>query len=168
MSLYADNPERECRWMRGIWSGRSQVRPSSWRLYFVIMDGPTPVGMQDLIGQTSAAVGTVATFSWLDPTQRGRGLGKEARAAVLHLAFAGLAAREASSEAFVDNASSSAVSQALGYEANGRCWATRRGQPAELLRWRLTRAVWTARRRDDIELGGVAPCRPVLGISRHE
>jgi hypothetical protein len=38
--------------------------------------------------------------SWLAPGQRGRGIGEEVRAAVLHLAFAGLGAREAESDAF--------------------------------------------------------------------
>jgi RimJ/RimL family protein N-acetyltransferase len=164
ISLYADNPEREQRWLRAIWSGRGRVDASYWRLYFVIMDGAAPVGMQDLIGVEFAALGTVTTFSWLAPERRGRGLGREARAAALHLAFAGLDAREAGSDAFVDNAASNAISRAVGYEPNGRAWATRRGEPAELLRWRLTREAWAARRREDIELHGVEQCRPVLGI----
>jgi RimJ/RimL family protein N-acetyltransferase len=41
------------------------------------------------------------------------------RAAALHLAFAGLGAREATSEAFADNRASNRVSQTLGYEPNG-------------------------------------------------
>jgi hypothetical protein len=32
-----------------------------------------------------------------------------------------------------------------------------------MLRWRLTRERWYQRRRDDIELVGVADCLPVLG-----
>ncbi len=53
------------------------------------------------------------------------------RAAILHLAFAGLSAREASSEAFADNDASNGVSRALGYEPNGTTWATRPGQPRD-------------------------------------
>lgn len=45
----------------------------------------------------------------------------------------------------------------------GVCWDTRRGESAEMLRWRLTRERWYQRRRDDIELVGVADCLPVLG-----
>jgi RimJ/RimL family protein N-acetyltransferase len=64
------------------------------------------------------------------------------RSAILHLAFDGLGAREASSEAFTDNEASNAVSRALGYEPNGTTWATRRGSPAQLTAWKLTRNNW--------------------------
>jgi RimJ/RimL family protein N-acetyltransferase len=164
MSLYEDSPAREWRWMRAIWSGRSRVSTEFWRLYFVVCDDGQPVGMQDLIGSDFAAIGTVTSFSWLAPSARGRGLGTEARAAILHLAFAGLGARDAGSDAFTDNHASNRVSEALGYTRNGTTWATRRGEAAELLRWRLTRDDWARRRRTDIELSGVAECKPVLGL----
>jgi RimJ/RimL family protein N-acetyltransferase len=86
------------------------------------------------------------------------------RAAVLHLAFAGLGAREAASEAFADNHASNRVSQALGYEPNGTGWVTRRGEAAPLTRWRLTRDRWEQTRRADIGLTGVPDCLPVLGL----
>lgn len=164
MSLYDDSPEREWNWLRRVWSGRSKVSDDFWRLYFVIVADGEPVGMQDLLGIDFAAVGTVTTFSWLAPGVRGRGLGKESRAAILHLAFDGFGARLASSDAFVDNHASNRVSEALGYERNGTDWATRRGEPAELQRWRLTREAWAPRRRDDIELAAVEECKPVLGL----
>ena len=163
-SFYLDSPAREWQWMRRVWSGRSRVSPEFWRLYFVICDDGEPVGMQDLIGGDFAAVGTVHTFSWLAPANRGRGLGKEARAAILHLAFEGFGAREAGSDAFADNMASNRVSEALGYTRNGTEWATRRGEAAELLRWRMTRDDWEHRRRADMELSGVDECKPVLGL----
>jgi hypothetical protein len=89
------------------------------------------------------------------------------RAAILHLAFAGLSAREASSEAFADNDASNGVSRALGYEPNGTTWATRRGNPAMLTAWKLSRSRWEQNRRDDIQLTGVEACLPVLGLDRH-
>jgi RimJ/RimL family protein N-acetyltransferase len=164
MSLYADSPEREWRWLRAIWAGRARVEPGWWRLYFVVIVDGEPAGMQDLIGEEFAAFGTVSTFSWLGPQHRGRGIGREMRAAVLHLAFAGLAAREAASEAFTDNHASNRVSQALGYEPNGTTWATRRGGAAPVTRWKLTRDRWDQARRTDIALAGVEDCRPVLGL----
>jgi RimJ/RimL family protein N-acetyltransferase len=164
MSLYADSPEREWRWLRGIWAGRAHVDPQSWRLYFVVMVDGAAAGMQDVIGTNFASFGRVGTFSWLAPSYRGRGLGTEMRAAAIELAFAGLDAREAFSEAFVDNAASNRVSRALGYESNGTEWATRRGEPALMFRWRLTREVWEGRRRDDITLIGAEACRPLLGL----
>lgn len=164
MSLYDESPDREWRWRRAIWAGRARVTPTFWRLYFVVMVDDEPVGMQDLIGTDFATFGTVETFSWLRPDRRARGVGTEMRAAVLHLAFAGLSAREAGSEAFSDNDASNRVSQLLGYEPNGTNWATRRGEAALLRRWRLTREMWETGRRSDIHLDGVDDCRPVLGI----
>jgi RimJ/RimL family protein N-acetyltransferase len=164
MSLYLEGPEREWAWLRGVWSGRSRVSGSFWRLYFVVVVDGEPVGMQDLIGTDFSAFGTVDSFSWLSPDLRGRGLGKEMRQAVLHLAFDGLGAREANSDAFVDNHASNRVSEAVGYVPNGVTWATRRGDAAEIRRWRLTRDQWIKQRRDDIELVAVADCLPVLGI----
>jgi len=164
MSLYEDSPEREWRWLRGIWAGRAHVDQSWWRLYFVVMVEGEPAGMQDLLGMQFAALGSIGTFSWLGPGYRGRGIGTEMRAAALHLAFAGLAAREATSEAFADNSASNRVSQALGYEPNGTTWATRRSEPALITRWKLTRDRWETLRRDDIEITGVRDCLPVLGL----
>lgn len=166
MSLYEDSPQREWKWLRAIWAGRARVDPQRWRLYFVVMVEGCPIGMQDLIGIDFAALGTVSTFSWLQPSFRRRGLGREMRSAILHLAFDGLDAREASSEAFTDNEASNAVSRALGYEPNGTTWATRRGNPALLTAWRLTRKNWEQSRRDDIQLTGVEACLPVLGLDR--
>src|ERR1700712_5339881 len=119
MSLYADSPEREWRWLRAIWAGRARAAPNWWRLYFVVLVDGEPIGMQDLIGTDFALFGSVTTFSWVAPAARQRGLGREMRSAILHLAFAGLAAREATSEAFTDNDASNGISRSLGYEPNG-------------------------------------------------
>ena len=81
------------------------------------------------------------------------------REAALHLSFDGLGAAEAASDAFLDNARSNRVSQALGYERNGTDWATRRGEPALIQRWRITREQWLPRRRDDIVVRGAEACR---------
>lgn len=164
MSLYKDSPDREWSWLRRVWTGRGNVSDGYWRLYFAVVVDGEPVGMQDLIGTDFATFGTVSTFSWLGPGVRGRGIGREMRQAVLHLAFEGLGARQAVSDAFVDNHASNAVSRTVGYLPNGVDWATRRGEVAELNRWRLTRERWAERRRADITLDGVAECRPVLGI----
>jgi RimJ/RimL family protein N-acetyltransferase len=145
--------------------GTGASGPAGWRLYFVVMVDGNPVGMQDLIGTEFAALGTVSTFSWLQPSLRRRGLGTEMRAAILHLAFAGLGAREASSEAFADNNPSNGVSRNLGYEPNGTTWATRWGHPAMVTAWKLPRDRWQQIRRADIQLAGVEECLPLLGIT---
>jgi RimJ/RimL family protein N-acetyltransferase len=163
-SLYKDGAEREWLWLRRIWRGRAMVEDDFWRLYFVVVADGEPVGMQDLVAHEFRDFATVTTFSWLGPDARGRGLGKEMRSAVLHLAFEGFGAQAAASDAFHDNVASNRVSQALGYRRNGTDWATRRGEPGELHRWRLTREQWAGIRREDVDLVGVAECRAVFGI----
>jgi RimJ/RimL family protein N-acetyltransferase len=166
MSFYEPDADlRVAKWLRSIWRGRGKVEPDSWRLYFVVVVDGHPVGMQDLIGVSFSAFRTVTSFSWLAADQRGRGLGHEMRAAILHLAFDGLGAKEASSDAFVDNHGSNAISRDLGYEPNGSDWATRRGEPALLNRWRLTRVNWEQRRRDDIQLHNIEACKTYLPLS---
>ena len=166
MSFYEPDPDlRVAKWLRAIWRGRGKVEPDSWRLYFVVVVDGQAVGMQDLIGVSFSTFRTVTSFSWLAADQRGRGLGHEMRAAILHLAFAGLGANEASSDAFVDNHGSNAISRDLGYEPNGSDWATRQGEPTLLNRWRLTREIWEQRRRDDIQLHDIEACRTSLPLS---
>lgn len=166
MSLYEEDPDvRVRRWLQGIWRGRGSVTPEFWRLHLVVLVEGRPVGMQDLIGDHFGTYGSVVSFSWLDSDLRGKGMGTEMRHAALHLAFAGLRASEATTEAFVDNVGSNGVSRTLGYTENGVGWATRRGVPGLMQRWRMTREEWQIRRRSDIELIGVAECIEALGVS---
>lgn len=166
MSFYENDPDlRVARWLRAIWRRRGTVEPDFWRLYLIVMVDGRPIGEQTLSGVDFATLGTVTTFSWLSTDERGRGYGHEMREAVLHLAFAGLGAREAASDAFVDNHGSNAVSRRLGYEPNGTEWATRAGQPALLNRWRLTREAWERHRRNDIALHGLDACRALLPLA---
>ena len=77
--------------------------PDKWTFSgAVIVDGH-PVGVQDLSAESFATLRTVRTGSWLGMRHQGRGIGKEMRAAILHLAFAGLGAVEANSGAWHDN-----------------------------------------------------------------
>ncbi len=164
-SFYEPDPNvRVQKWLQGIWRGRGTVRPDRWRLYFVVMLDGEPAGMQDLIGQEFDEFGIVESSSWLSTDVRQRGLGTEMRSAILHLAFAGLGAKEAHSEAAINNAGSNSISQRLGYRQNGTAWATHQGEPVNGQRWLLDRATWQATRRDDIVLAGVPECRQVLGI----
>jgi RimJ/RimL family protein N-acetyltransferase len=164
ISHYEPSPVREWRWLRGVWAARGRVDTSFWRLPLVVEIDGRPVGMQDLIAHEFPTFHSVTTFSWLAPAARGSGIGREMRSAVLHLAFAGFGALEASSEAFLDNHASNAISRSLGYDDNGLAWATRRGQPFQLRRWMLSRPRWEARRRSDIAMIGVEACRPVFGL----
>ncbi|HET8987160.1 MAG TPA: GNAT family protein [Humibacillus sp.] len=160
MSLYEADPDtRVEKWLRAVWRSRGRVDADFWRLNLVVLVDGQPVGMQDVIGADFDTFGTVTTFSWLAADVRGRGLGREMREAALHLAFDGFGAVEAASDAFVDNVGSNRVSESLGYERNGTDWDTRRGDPALIQRWRITREQWLPRRRDDITVSGVEACR---------
>ncbi|MET9273278.1 GNAT family protein [Kribbella sp. NPDC003557] len=166
ISFYEPDPDqRVAKWLRAIWRGRGTVDADGWRLYFVAVVDGEPVGMQDVRGVSFATFGTVTSFSWLSADHRGRGLGREMRTAMLHLAFDGLGAKEATSDAFVDNHGSNAISRSLGYQPDGVDWATRQGEPALLNRWRLTRATWEQHRRDDIQLHNLEACRAYLPLS---
>ncbi len=152
------------RWLAGQWAARGRTSPGWWVLVFaVIVDGHA-VGTQEISATDFASLRTAGTFSWLTRSYQGRGLGKEMRAAVLHLAFGGLAADRVTSEAFVDNAASIGVSQALGYERDGTLWALRQGEPAPMNRFVLSRQRWAVERRDDIIINGLGPCLPLLGL----
>ena len=94
--------------------------------------------MQALHARGFATQRTVDTGSWLGQDFQGRGFGKEMRAALLALAFDGLGARVAETEAFLDNAASNAVSRSLGYEENGFGSLAPEGVPRETQRFRMT------------------------------
>ena len=87
------------------------------------------------------------------------------RAAVLHLAFAGLGALEANTSAWIDNVASQRVSLRLGYEPNGEQLLARRGEPTRHLGFRLTRDAWQQNHFEGIEIHGLEPCLALLGAA---
>ncbi len=106
---------------------------------------------------------TVKTGSWLGRQYQGQGLGKEMRAAILHLAFEGLGAIEAMSGAFHDNHASLATSKSLGYIENGDRLMLRRDSSDRIIDLKLDRATWASLRRDDIEIEGLEACFEMFG-----
>jgi RimJ/RimL family protein N-acetyltransferase len=154
------------RWLAGQWSARSRTSPEWWVLVFAVVVEGRAVGTQEVTAVNFSALRTVNTFSWLNRAYQGSGLGKEMRAAVLHLAFEGLGAHRATSEAFEDNLASCGVSRALGYADDGITWALRGdGQAGPMRRFMLTRDDWYRGRRSDISISGLVPCLPLLGLS---
>jgi RimJ/RimL family protein N-acetyltransferase len=87
------------------------------------------------------------------------------RAAILHLAFAGLDASEARSGFWHDNEPSRRVSDGLGYETVGEHWVLRRDVRDREIEVRLRREVWEERRRDDIDLAGLEACLELFGAT---
>jgi RimJ/RimL family protein N-acetyltransferase len=161
----AESPALERGVLQFTWSRRGELSPESWGLPFLVTEGARPVGVQELSAKQFAVTRSVETGSWLVWSAHGRGIGTEMRTAVLHLAFAGLGAVEAHSASFDDNPASEAVSRANGYEANGSMLVAREGHAARSNKWVLTRERWLDRRRDDIDIVGLDPCREILGAT---
>ncbi len=156
------SPELERGVLQHGWKRRSALTRDDWSLPLMVSEAGSPVGVQDIFAKQFAVRRTVETGSWLAQPAHGRGIGTEMRAAVLHLAFAGLGAEEAHSGSFADNPASAAVSRHHGYEANGEEILEREGEAARMQRWVLTRAQWTPHRRDDITIEGLDACLPLL------
>lgn len=147
-------------WLRlGNWT------PDSWALNFAVFDHGQVVGLQKISAYNYATLREVNTASWIGLRYQGRGIGTEMRAAVLHLAFAGLGAAEATSGAFADNTSSFRVSSKLGYEPDGIAHRTVRGQDTVLYRLRLSRARWDEHQQASVSIDGLSPCLPLFGLT---
>lgn len=150
--------------LRWHWRQWAEWRPTGWEWPAVAVVDDTVVGMQAMEATDFGIGRTVATGSWLGRAHQGRGLGKEMRAAVLHLAFAGLGAQRAETAAFADNSASLAVTCATGYRPNGERVTVAEGRSRRELHFVLDRRTWLARQRDDIELMGVAEARTQFGL----
>ncbi len=159
-------PHRQRESMQFFWRCRADWSPFNWNFNGAVFVDGCPVGVQGLGAAHFKVLRSVNTGSWLGRGSQGQGLGKEMRAAILHLAFAGLGAREARSGAFADNASSAATSRSLGYQDDGTEVARRRDAPGMVQRFLLTREQWEARRRDDITIEGLEGCLDMFGADR--
>ena len=147
------------------WSQRAAWKPENWSAGFVVVHEGVVVGSQGMSATEFAVLREVGTGSWLGQAHQGLGIGTEMRAAVLHLAFAGLGARYATSGAFTDNAASQGVSRKLGYVDDGIERHVRRGQAATVLRLRLDRDTWQAVRTVPVEIIGLEPCLAMFGLN---
>ncbi len=128
------------------WANRANWKADDWHLQLVVLLDDRPIGIQELFAKDFPVLKEVSTGSWLSRPYQGRGLGKEMRAAVLHLAFEGLGAEIARSGAFLDNPASTGVSRALGYRENGAYRQAPRGEPKVAVHFELSREEWLARR----------------------
>ena len=157
-----ESPELERNALKHWWSLRAEMSADLWHLGFAVFVDSEPVGVQGIGARDFAITRTVTTGSWLVQRAQGRGTGKAMRAAVLHLAFAGLDAVEAYTGAFEDNPSSLGVTRALGYEPNGVTVAAREGQTVRQLAFVMTRDRWESTSADDVTVVGLEPCLPLL------
>ena len=156
------SPELERQAMQYHWRCRADWKPEAWRLELAVVRDGVPVGLQGAHGDDFGRLRQVVTGSWLGRRHQGMGIGKEMRAAILHLVFEGLGAQRALSSAREDNAPSIGVSRALGYEDNGFSWNVRDGEVTRDIGFVLSRERW--QRRDDIVIEGLEPCLPLFGV----
>jgi RimJ/RimL family protein N-acetyltransferase len=129
--------------------------PQAWTLPFYVFLEGRPIGVQDIKGVQFAITREVHTGSWIGRSYQGKGLGKEMRAAVLHLAFTGLNADYATSGSYDGNAASAGVSRRLGYREDGIKHPVVQGVRRTEQRWRLSREDWEAHRRHEVAIDGL-------------
>ena len=157
MTGWTDQPSPQLE--RGVlhwhWGRRANWRPNDWGFEAVTLVDGEVVGTQGMAAHDFGTLRGVETGSWIGLRFQGQGIGKEMRAAMLHLAFAGLDALVANSAYWHDNAPSHHVSASLGYEPNGVRWALRRSARDVEQVVQLRREVWEERRRDDITIEGL-------------
>jgi RimJ/RimL family protein N-acetyltransferase len=161
----AEPPVLQWQGMQHYWRTRATFGADDWTLPFAVFDGGELVGVQDVRGKRFAVTRWVSTGSWLGQSFQGKGIGKEMRAAVLHLAFDALGAEHAETSAFADNPRSLGVTRALGYESIGWRIDDREGAATRHEYFVMTRERWLHRRRDDIAVEGVEPCLPLMGLA---
>jgi RimJ/RimL family protein N-acetyltransferase len=157
------SPAFERQFLLHWWASRGSWSPSNWNIAFAGVAEGRPIGIQDMMARDFAVRRTVTTASWIGRAHQGHGYGTQMRAAVLSLAFDGLAAEVAESGFFPGNSASARVSEKLGYAPNGEdVWAVS-GKRVVEQRLRVTREMW---RRDlvPVTIEGLEPCLHLFGV----
>lgn len=147
------------------WGRRAAWSAADWSLELVVVRDGSVVGTQGISARDFAIRREVTSGSWLGQAFHRQGIGTEMRAAIVHLAFAGLGAEYAVSSAAEDNAASLGVSRRLGYRDDGIEIQAIRNAPVVMRRLRLDRAAWLAARTVPVQVTGLDPCLPDFGIS---
>jgi RimJ/RimL family protein N-acetyltransferase len=162
------SPRFEREFIQYHWGARSTWSPAAWNLELAVFHDGRPIGQQGLFARDFAVLKTVGTGSWLGRQHQGRGIGKEMRRAVLALAFDGLGADVAESQAFLDNLASAGVSRALGYTGNGLGRLAPDGVARDTERYRMTSAEWHALNLPATSIEGLEACLDLFGDGARE
>jgi len=158
------SPDLERQTMQFYWRCRANTGRDSWMIDLAVEADGELVGVAGLNGSNFPTLRQVVTGSWLGRTYQGRGIGKEMRLASLTLAFDGLGADRALTDAWHDNEPSLGVTRSLGYTETGRHRAVRRDQPDQIVNFEMQRAHFDTIRPDDVTLHGLDAVRDLLGI----
>jgi RimJ/RimL family protein N-acetyltransferase len=155
--------ERARHVLQGHWDRLASWSPANWGLGLGVFEsGTRPIGMATLRAQDFRVVRQVTTSSWLGLAHHGRGLGTQARAGLLTLAFDHLGATDAVSEVFPDNHASQGVSRKLGYVPDGISKDARGDEVLVSDRLRLTAARWAGIERPAVTVTGVEAARDMF------
>ncbi|MGW2028315.1 GNAT family N-acetyltransferase [Streptomyces decoyicus] len=146
------------------WRCWGEWQPENWELNLAVVRDGIVVGTQGIGARDFSVRREVGTGSWLGRTYHRQGLGTEMRAAVLHLAFAGLGAQHAVSGAYEDNTASLEVSRKFGYREDGIERHAVRAEPAVLRRLRLTAEQWQQHQLVPVTVEGLPECLPWFGF----
>ncbi len=153
---------RQVAFLQQFWRALGNWKLDDWRVPLGVWHEGEAIGQQELEARNFATLRTVESSSFLVPSARGTGLGKEMRRAVLSLAFDHLGAEYAKSGAWDDNAASLGVSRAVGYADNGWDPHEREGARGVMRRVLLQRKDW--RPATDVEVAGLDACREWFGV----
>ena len=123
----------------------------------------SPIGVQELVGRDFRIRRAILSGSWLGREFQGQGLGTEARAAILALAFDGLGAEMAESGYLEGNAASARVSEKLGYQTIGDEVCAIEGKRALEIKVRVTPQTWR-RAVVPVTIEGLEPCLKLFGV----
>ena len=155
--------DRGARIYQGYWRGLASGRPGSWNQLFIVERAGFILGEQTLEAKDFATLRTVETASWLVTEARGVGIGKLMRLAVLALAFEGLGALVAETEAWHHNAASLGVSRSVGYLPNGVYRHSTATGADDMVRMRMPVERWRELHTGaPVEISGLQPCLPYL------
>ena len=157
------SPAFERQFLLHWWADRGSWSPSRWQLPLALVADGRPIGLQELMGRDFGIKGVIQSGSWIGRKFQGKGLGTEARAAILALAFDGLGAVAAESGYLEGNGPSSRVSANLGYRVicDERVAVERKAVTET--RVRCTPESW---QRDlvPVAIEGLEPCLKLFGV----
>ncbi len=161
---FAQALQRSMGELQQYWRNLGAWTADAWKIPFVVEIEQRPLGIQTLEGEDFARRRVVDTASWLLADARSRGIGREMRAAVLHLAFEGLGARAAVTSAWHDNVASLGVSRSLGYVDNGYEVQVHAGRADRMQRMILTGDRWRDVDQPAVTIRGLEPCLPLFEL----
>lgn len=161
----AESRRRAISELQQYWRNMGAWTAESWKIPFAVEVDGRLVGTQTLEGDAFPRLRVVDTASWLVADARGRGVGREMRAAVLHLAFDRLGAVAAVTSAWHDNHASLGVSRSLGYVDNGVELHARGERADRLQRMILTVDRWPTVVRPAVTVAGFDACLPLFGLA---